>query len=341
MPFKTEDAIRRWFSAAEDLGEYIGIRFGYISPSGGEPEWTFLPHSEVDGIGGLAQLLRRRGADLSSLPQLKHPAPFSPFALVRLLPKYFGPRHRLTWIQLEGQPQPSSHTRPPSALAWHVFDERTTMSVRRVCRRASVTVNSFLLKHLTKAIRPSLQDQSALVPWMIPVNLRGKVFRQHDVENHSSYICVSVRSYETVYDVHRRIYRALARGEHWANWHAYKSGNFLSAAMRRFVVRIEHATAQWNIGGYSNLGDWDPEQKITQAGCRGSWLFSPPVLRCQMLGVGCVTFQNRLALVIQVHPELTTSSAAPRRWMEAWVKEIEMDIASVLSEPIALHSTTG
>jgi len=190
MPFKTEDAIRRWFSAAEELGEYIGIRFGYIPPSGREPEWTFLPHSHFDGIGGLAELLRRRDAELARLPQIKHPAPPSLFPLLRMLPRYLTPRHRLKWVTLEGQPEPSSSTRPPPACAWQVFDERTTMRVRRVCRNESVTVNSFLLKHLTKASRPSLQDQSALVPWVIPVNLRGKGIRPRDLENHSSYVCL-------------------------------------------------------------------------------------------------------------------------------------------------------
>lgn len=340
MSGKATDVIRRWFSAAEELGEYIGIRFGYVPPAGGDPEWTFLPHSKVDGIGGLAELLRRRGAELPRLPQLRHPSTPSLLPLLRVLPKYLVPRQRLTWVQLEGEPKPSGNAQPPPACAWQVFDERTTMRVRRVCRKESVTVNSFLLKHLTKAIRPSLQDQSALVPWMIPVNLRGKVSRERDVENHSSYVSVKVRSYETVHDVHHSIYRALGWGEHWANWYAYQLGRGMSSRMMRWMIRTERATAQWSIGGFSNLGDWDPEEKITQPGCRGSWLFCPPVLRCQMLGAGCVTFQNRLSLVIQIHPNLTTSSAVPRAWMDAWVKEIEMDLASVLPDPQANHRIT-
>ncbi len=52
---------------------------------------------------------------------------------------------------------------------------------------------------------------------MIPVNLRGKVVRSRDTANFSSYVGVKVRSYETVPEVHRSIYAALASGEHWAN----------------------------------------------------------------------------------------------------------------------------
>jgi hypothetical protein len=89
---------------------------------------------------------------------------------------------------------------------------------------------------------------------------------------------------------------------------------------------------EWYLGGFSNLGDWDAEKKITAPDCLGGWVFTPPVLRCQLLGAGCVTFQNRLSITIQVHPELTTSSAVPEAWVKNWVKEIEMDLSSVLSD---------
>ena len=88
------------------------------------------------------------------------------------------------------------------------------MQMRRVCRKAGVTINSFLLKNLTKAIRPFLEDQSSMVPWMIPVNLRGKITRDRDTANFSSYVGVKVQSYETVHDIHRSIYEALGRKEH-------------------------------------------------------------------------------------------------------------------------------
>lgn len=331
MPDNTPDALSKWFGTAEALGECIGIRFGRLAPGASEPEWFFLPHSEFDGIGGLAELLRRRGAELSCLPQIRHFSEPSLLALLRALPKYVSPRRRVKWGPVAGPSRPSSKSEPPSAVAWHLFDEATTTQIRLVCRRAGYTVNSFLLKHLSKAIRPHLHDQSSVLPWMVPVNLRGRVVRERDVENHSSYVSVKVRSFETVRDVHRNIYAALAAGEHWANWSAYKSGSFLSAGLRQTLVRTERATAQWNLGGFSNLGVWDQDKKITQSGCDGGWLFAPPVLRCQMLGVGCVTYQNRLGLVIQAHPELTTNSEPPCAWMQDWIREIETDLASMLA----------
>src|SRR5439155_24092823 len=92
MPKKATDAISPWFIAAEELGEYIGIRFGRVPPGTADPEWIFLRHTDFDGIGGLAEILRRRGAELDRLLQIKYPASPSWRAVVRSLPKYFRPR---------------------------------------------------------------------------------------------------------------------------------------------------------------------------------------------------------------------------------------------------------
>lgn len=337
MADRTTDLISPWFLAAEDLGEYIGIRFGRVAPGTTEPEWIFRRHTDMDGIGGLAEILRGRGAQLERLPQLRHPSTPSPFSLLKLLPKFLSPRQRVKWAPLKGETRQSTKTQPPPAVAWHVFDESETMQIRRVSRRFGVTINSFLLKHLTKAIRPFLADESSSVPWMIPVNLRGKVTLSRDIDNHTSYVGIKVRSYETVHDIHRNIYAALASGEHWGNWQVYQVGKFASAGAKRFMIAKELAMSQWNLGGFSNLGDWDPEKKILQPESLGDWLFCPPVLRCQVIGAGCVTFQNRLSLTIQAHPELTANSEVTRAWIQNWVRGITIDFGSV--SPAAASSS--
>lgn len=339
MPRNGTDPISEWFRNAEEVGEYIGIRFGHLPTGAEEPEWTFLRHAEYDGIGGLAHLLRTRGADVGRLLQLKHPFPPSVFPLLRALPCYLKPRKRLKWGEVDrGIIVDPPGGRPPQAVAWHVFNEGVTTQIRRVCRKSGVTVNSFLLRHLSKAVRPDLADHSSVIPWMVPVNLRGKIARDRDTANYSSYIGVEVRSFETVQDVHRNIYNALGRGDHWANWYAYQLGKFMTPAIRRFLIVQELAMPRWFLGGFSNLGSWDTEKRFTQAGCNGAWLFSPPVLRCQLLGAGCVTFQNQLSLTLQVHPDLSTNPLVAKGWVLNWVKEIEMDLVSVLDEPVAVSS---
>jgi hypothetical protein len=329
MAAPATDPIASWFAAAEAIGEFIGIRFGRVSPGSTEPEWTFLPHSDYDGIGGFAEILRSRGAKIDRLPQIKYPLSPSLSCLLRTLPKYFAPRHKISWGPLPRGTAKVAKGEPPPAVAWHVFDEATTLQMRRGCRKVGVTINSFLLKNLTKAIRPFLADQSSVVPWMVPVNIRGKVDRGRDTTIHTSYVGVRVRSYETVRDIHRHIYTALGKGEHWANWQMYMLGNLIPGSVRRYLVATGLGGSQWNLGGFSNLGDWDPDKKITQPGCLGDWLFSPLVFDCLSIGAGCVTFQNRLSLTVHAHPNVTTDPAVPQAWVANWIKEIELDLTSV------------
>lgn len=330
MTSEHSDPISPWFIAAEELGEYIGIRFGFVSSRSAEPAWFFLRHTDFDGIGGFAKLLRERGVDLPRLPQIKHPCPPSWLPLVRSLPKFLKPRQRVKWRQLGGATAQSTASQPPTAVAWHVFDEHFTTQIRRACRKNAFTVNSFLIKHLTKAIRPFIEDESSMIPWMIPVNLRGKVTGVRDTANFSSYIGLKVNSYETIQDIHHNIYATLGRGEHWANWYSYRATAATTHGIKKILLAKEMAMSQWNLGSFSNLGDWDSEATITQQGCLGNWLFCPPVLRCQQIGAGCVTFQNRLSLTVQAHPELAVDGAIPRAWIQNWVKEIEKDLSSIL-----------
>ena len=338
MSRRTRDPIASWFFALEELGEYVGIRFGRIPPGAAEVEWIYRPHTHFDGIGGMADILRGRGARVERLPQIKYPVSPSWLSTLRALPTYLKPRRPVKWGPMERGLAKGNASQPPTAVAWHIFDDRATTQVRRVCRKAGFTVNSFLLKHLTKAIRPFLEDQSSVVPWMIPVNIRGKVDRGRDTDVHTSYVGVKVQSYETVHDIHRNVYATLAKGEHWANWGMYLLGRYTTAGMRRYLIATGLGASQWNLGSFSNLGDWDPEKELTETDCLGGWLFCPPVFRALLIGAGCVTFHNRLSLTIQAHPDVTTDPAVPKAWVHNWVKEIEIDVASVLERGVTARS---
>jgi hypothetical protein len=316
------DPIRPWFEALESMGEFIGIRFGHLKPGSGEVEWHFLRHTDYDGIGAFAKLLRDRGAVLPNLPQITHPAALSWTSFLRSVPQLLGPRRRLEWKPLPTGPAAAPGS-PSPAVAWHVFDEEQTSKIRRTARGSQVTVNSLLLKYLDRAVRPALQDPSVGIPWMVPVNMRGKADQPVDTANHSSYVAIRVFASEGVREVQEHIYESLAKGRHCANWKAFDATRFTSPAMKCRLIRADRATSQWNLGSFSNLGVWDADKRIDAPGCQGIWLFAPPVLEIQRIGAGCVTFQGRLSLTLHLHPELSTAPEVPAEWMRRWVREIE------------------
>jgi len=318
------DPVAPWFDVLESVGEFVGIRFGRVSPSGGAPEWMFLSHAEYDGIGGLAHLLRERGASVGELPKITHPGRLSWWPFIRFLPTMLGSRRSLEWRQLKTVGTAGAIGNTPAAVAFHVFDEDTTAQIRRAARSAGVSVNSFLMKYLDRSIRPALANPALAIPWMIPVNLRGIVTQPDDTGNHSSYVGIRIFASEGVQDVHRRIYKAIRRREHIATWKGFDATRLTSVSIKKRLIRSNRATSQWAVGGFSNLGEWDPEKKITAPACLGDWLFAPPVLRFQAIGAGCITFQGRLSLTLQIHPELTTSTEVATEWMRSWVREIAL-----------------
>lgn len=318
----SRDPIRPWFEASEDLGDHIGIRFGRIPPGSSEVEWVYKSHADYDGIGGFADILRSRGACMDSLPLMPHERKISWGPFFKSLPLYALPRRRIVWDPPFTDGAPSRSDRPSETVAWHVFDEMTTINIRLWCRRNRVTVNSLLLSALSSVVQRRVSDKTPFIPWMVPVNVRGKVIRKRDTENHTTYVRVVVEKGMSPEGVHGRVYRALSRGEQWANWLAYTALRAVSRSIKRHIIKIDRVTSQWMAGVFSNIGVWDDEGSLTGTDIDGDWLFAPPPMLFFKIASGCVTWRGRLSLCMQLHPELSTDPAVTREWVSAWKDEI-------------------
>jgi len=154
---------------------------------------------------------------------------------------------------------------------------------------------------------------------MVPVNLRGDVTYTDDTGNHVSCLDVLVAPNESPESLHQQIRYRLDRGEHRAIHLLMKIG---ALAGRRLMVKYlawDRKRQAGNIGAFSNLGAWDCGASIADDDV---WLFCPPVVLGQRLAAGCVTFRNRLSLMIQSHPYGSSPRELMRRWMDRWVDGI-------------------
>lgn len=318
-----KDPIKPWFQASVELGDHIGIRFGFLSPEKDEPEWIYLSHADYDGIGGFADILRERGCEIGELPTIPHPVKQTWWPFIRSIPLYVSKRERVTWNKSFGSPRTPKHDVAPESVAWHVFDQATTDRIIERCRNADYTVNSFLLSKLGSALFPDLSPDTERMNWMVPVNLRGKVKRTRDSENHVSFVRVPLERADTPSTVHRKIYRELDRGEHWASWNAYTATRFLPLWIKRMMIRADRATSQLMVGAFSNIGSWNDDNRLEEA---GDWLFAPPTMRFFMIAAGCVTWRGRLSLCMHLHPEISTDPEDSENWVEAWASRIYSDL---------------
>ena len=106
-------------------------------------------------------------------------------------------------------------------------------------------------------------------------------------------------------------------------WENYKLTSPLPANVKKYLIKTERAMPQWNVGSFSNLGSWNPEQEdLNESG----YLFMPPVLQCQWIGAGAVTYKGKLGLAIQAHPCVATNPEIAEQWMHRWVNEISVSI---------------
>jgi hypothetical protein len=309
-----------WFQAIGALGDDTGILYGRVDRGSQSVEWFRVSHAECDGIGGFARLLRAHGHDIRSLPKTNSSCRDILGPLWNLWRNRRRPPEcasRRDWMpggaRLDGVANP---------VAWHVFTDVQTGSIRDACRRGKITVNSLLLKHLDASVRPEIGTPSAIIPWMIPVNLRGDVSYPDDTENHVSSVDVLVCPDESAFSIHQKILHQLDQGEHRANFLLMELGGILSHGFKMRYLRRDRARPRGNIGAFSNLGSWNADSRIDSA---DSWLFCPPVVHGQRLSAGCVTFRNQLSLTMQSHPHESLAPDLVTRRMVLWV-------AGILSE---------
>lgn len=290
----------------------MGIRYGRIPSGSKEVEWQFVSHCECDGIGGFARVLRKSGVRLNSLPNTRNSNR-----------EIFGPLWRL-WRRNKSECADRRDWTPngPSGenlVAWHLFSEDETKALREKCRSEKISVNSFLLKLLDQAIRPDIRKPEATIPWMIPVNLRGDINHADDTENHVSYIEARISANDSPTEIQNQIHSRLKRGEHRAFYLLLALGRFLSHRAKVNLITRDRTKPAGNIGAFSNLGVWDPDKTIETS---DFWLFCPPVVKGQLLGAGCVTFQGRLGLTIQSHSSLQNSPEIPKIWLNRILSSI-------------------
>jgi hypothetical protein len=320
------DPIKPWYEAVEATGEFIGMRFARIPPGKSEPDWIYVRHSDYDGVGAIKMIFAERGG-ITDLPKAKHPTKPSWRSIFPLLKMQLQPRRKLKWKNLGPTGKVENPPQPAPAAGWHVFTEEETTRIRKHSGALGVTVNSFLLERLTTVLRPFLENgDTAEIPWMIPVNMRGRVISAHELANQTSYLSVVVKPTDSEKEIHKNILAAMDRSDHCANWFAFDFGKSLPQWLKKFLIEKGFVPSLSHLGAFSNLGVWDAEKKITSPDCVGDWLFCPPVLLFSLFGAGCVTFQNRLALLTQAHPELTIDPEICRTWIKNWVNAIQSEL---------------
>jgi hypothetical protein len=316
MVIVDRDVVGQWFEAIASLGEDTHIHFGRVGAKGATPEWFDLPHARFDGIGGFAELLRTNGhSGLGALPELKRGRTHRVLDLIRSWLRYVF-RLRPTYVFLPM----SDRSKTGAKAVTRVFDVEETELIADRAKALGVTVNTLLLDRITRVVRRRLDGAPRDVAWMIPVNMRGPVTLDRDTGNHSSFLEIRVRDGEPETMLQERVLGAIAQGDHWAFWYVFKVGRLFGRIGRKLFMRMTiNGRPHW-VGSFSNLGRWDPP---ADGATPWAWVFFPPPVPSQPLGVGCVTYHGRLGVALQLHSSLGTDASA-----EAWMADVVRELVN-------------
>jgi len=295
------DWVAEMFAALRDCGENISIVFGQahhpLAPDG-KPRWFELPHDRYDGVSGLAHLLADEGAPVARLPVWRGDR-FTFFSGLRgvLSVLHALPVRRQQWKSAFHWTRPVAFLPVEQRMAWRLFTQEETAQVVAAARQAGVTVNSYLLAHLDRAVSAELVAPGAGRRWMVPVNLRGAVSRPTVQAPHMAFYGVDLEGEAAPRTVQQRVDRLRRRRYHWGMWILLHLGRLLGKEGIRNDIRKRERQKHGVTGMFSNLGTWD-------VGGAGSWLFCPAITRVYPIGAGCVTMNGRMALTIQLHEAL-------------------------------------
>jgi hypothetical protein len=294
------DWIAEMFAALRDCGENISIVFGEerAPAADGKPRWFELPHDRYDGVSGLAHLLADGGAAPGRLPEWRGER-FTPWRGLRGLSSVLDalPVRRQRWKSAFHWTRPVAFLPVGQRLAWRLFTPGETARIAAAARAAGVTVNSYLLCHLDRAVAAELVAPGAARRWMVPVNLRGAVTRPSVQAPHMSFLAVDLEGDAAPQTVQQRVDRLKRRGCHWGMWLMLHLGRLLGKEGMRKDIRKRERQKHGVTGMFSNLGSWHVDGA-------GSWLFCPAITRVYPVGAGCVTMNGRMALAIQLHEAL-------------------------------------
>jgi len=308
------DWVAAGFTAMRDCGDDISIVYAETGTSHrAEPRWFELPHDKFDGISGFAHLLREQGLRLDALPVLKGERPTLRQKLRGLMNVFPALQvHRQKWRRFDPT-RTSTFRRVRDRVASRLFTEAQTREIVAAARDAGVTVNTWLLYHLDRAVAAQLAAPAAGRMWMIPVNLRGALPAVPEDFLQMSFLPVDIERDPSPGALQALIDGLKDRDCHWGSWTALHLGRLIGHAGIRRELRKRALQHNGWTGIFSNLGVWNVP------GAR-SWIFGPAISRAQPVGAGCVTVNGRMSLTVQLHEALTEDLQASYALLDAWTQ---------------------
>jgi hypothetical protein len=318
----TKDYIAMWFDVRKELGISDAMNIGPMNKANGNTQWYTFAHSKMDGIGGIATVLREQGYPCKKLPQNGEKSEPSAWQLYKL-------------SKLEKKNKKINNTYTPSKnIRWKnnflcgndntaeivnaYFDKERTLQIKKNAKKNRVAFSTFLMWSLNKAIADNLIESNQNYYWFYPVNLRGTISLGSDTRNYSSGINICLNNYITPKQIQQEIKDKIKLKEHWLTWKLAHIGKLVGKIGVRYIYN-SMSKKNFYAGSFSYLGAWPlQDEKNPSENKNEVWVSCGIGTKNYPVSTGIMEWHGQLTIGLKLHPMICQDISLTQQCLSDW-----------------------
>lgn len=324
-----KDYIAMWFDVRKELGISDAMNIGPMNKANGKTQWYTFSHSKMDGIGGIATILREQGYPCQRLPQSGEKSEPSAWKLYKL-------------NKSERKKKKSNNTYTPSkSIRWKnnfpcgndnsaeivnaYFDNESTLQIKKNAKKNRVAFSTFLMWALNKAIADNLIEGNQNYYWFYPVNLRGAISLGSDTRNYSSGINICLNNYITPKQLQQEIKDKIKLKEHWSTWKLAHIGKLVGKPGIRYIYN-SISKKNFYAGSFSYLGAWPLQgEKNPTENKDEVWVSCGIGTKNYPVSTGIIEWHGQLTIGLKLHPMICQDVSLTQQCLNDWKNNLLED----------------
>ena len=322
-----KDYIAMWFDVRKELGISDAMNIGPMNKVDGNTHWHTFPHSKMDGIGGIATILREQGYPCRQLPKSGEQSEPSSWKLYQLRKlekkkdkKTYVPSKTIRWKNNYPCGNDNSAT-----ILNTFFDKEATLQIKRNAKKNRVAFSTFLMWSLNKAIAKNLIEGNQNYYWFYPVNLRGAISLGADTSNYSSGINICLNNYITPKQLQQEIKKKIRLKEHWSTWKLAHIGKLIGKPGVRYIYK-NISKKNFYAGSYSYLGAWPlAGEKNPAENTDEVWVSCGIGTKNYPVSTGIMEWHGQLTLGLKLHPMICKDVKLTQKCLDDWKNNLIED----------------
>ena len=302
------------FKAVRSIGEMTELLYGLIE--GKRITWYKRYHEDVDGIGGINEVLTENGYQIQSHPQLKVQDQPGFFRSLKLMFNFLSSvaNNEIKWKKNISWEKVGS---PKEALSLS-FSKDSSERIRQYLKESKLSSTSLFLSTLDQSTSPIFLEVPSQRKWIIPITLRGVVSEIMDKRNIITTIILKFNGPLTPQFFYKDFKAFLEKKWQWGCWLYTRLQGFMGYSLTKYLASKYINDA---YGLFSNLGTW-PNGHI-QGDLKHDMIFIPPVVRMTPVTTSLLEWNHCYQLTLMLHPCLNTNEGNLLEISHSWLENIK------------------